>query len=184
MDRNKAIFLDRDGTINVEKNYLHRIEDFEFLPGAVEAMSIMTEMGYKLVVVTNQSGIARGYYTEADYLRLNAWMMEKLERHGIVISGTYYCPHLPDAVVEEYRFDCNCRKPKLGLYDRAIIEQGLDIHQCIAIGDKDRDIAVARKYNIPGYRIYAESEMHEANIWNIKGGLLQVARIIGDGVSS
>ena len=133
---NKAVFLDRDGTINVEKNYLHKIEDFEFLPGVIEGLSLLNNAGYKLIIVTNQSGIGRGYYTENDFITLNNWMLDVLKSNGIIISKVYYCPHLPDAKVEKYRMDCECRKPKLGMYNQAI-----------------RDCAICEKTDCRGFLI-------------------------------
>ncbi|MCR5587732.1 MAG: HAD family hydrolase, partial [Lachnospiraceae bacterium] len=124
---NKAVFLDRDGTINVEKNYLYKIEDFVFLPGVIEGLKLLQDAGFLLIIITNQSGIARGYYTEEDFKILNNWMLNKLAENGINITKVYYCPHLPDAKIEEYRRDCDCRKPKLGLFYRAIKEYNIDI---------------------------------------------------------
>lgn len=150
---NKAVFLDRDGTVNVEKHYLHRIEDFEFLPGAVEGMRLLQEAGFLLIVVTNQSGIARGYYSEADFRRLNDWMLEKLASEGIRVAQVYYCPHLPDASVAQYRMDCNCRKPKLGMYEQAVCQFNLSYAGSYAIGDKLRDCAVCEKTDCHGFLI-------------------------------
>ena len=109
--KNKAVFLDRDGTINIDKGYLYRISDFEFLPGAVEALRNLQEAGYLLIIITNQSGIGRGYYTEEDFAVLTDYMKGELSKSGVNISGVYYCPHLPDAEVERYRKICTCRKP-------------------------------------------------------------------------
>jgi len=150
---NKAVFLDRDGSVNVEKHYLHRIEDFEFLPGAVEGMRLLQEAGFLLIVVTNQSGIARGYYSESDFHRLNDWMLEKLAAEGIHIAQVYYCPHLPDALVAQYRMDCNCRKPKLGMYEQAVRQFDLSYAGSYAIGDKLRDCAVCEKTACYGFLI-------------------------------
>lgn len=149
---NKAVFLDRDGTINVDKHYLFRKEDFVFLPDVLPAMRLFQEKGYLLVVVTNQSGIGRGYYTEEDLLSLNRWMMDRLQREGIVLSGIYYCPHLPDAPVEQYRRVCDCRKPGTGLYHRAAEELDIDLSKSIVVGDKMRDLTLADE--IPGCRAY------------------------------
>ncbi len=142
---NKAIFLDRDGTINVEKHYLYKKEDFEFLPGVIEALKKLQEAGFILIIVTNQSGIGRGYYTEKDFNILNNWMLSELRNQGILIADVFYCPHLPDAEVEEYRKDCNCRKPKLGMYQQAIADYNIQLSKSYAIGDKIRDCAICEQ---------------------------------------
>lgn len=139
---NKAVFLDRDGTINIDKDYLYRAEDFEYLPGAVDGLRFLAERGYLLIVVTNQSGIARGYYTEEDYLALDRWMKEDLAGRGVKITASYYCPHLPDAKVSRYAMECDCRKPGTGLYMRAAKDWSIDIDQSIAIGDRLRDLSI------------------------------------------
>lgn len=139
---NKAVFLDRDGTINIDKDYLYRTEDFEYLPGAVEGLRFFQERDFLLIVVTNQSGIARGYYTEEDYLALNKWMKEDLAKHGVKITASYYCPHLPDAPVSKYAIDCDCRKPGTGLYYRAAKDWNIDLDSSIAIGDRLRDLSI------------------------------------------
>lgn len=150
---NKAIFLDRDGTINVEKDYLYKIEDFEFIDGVVDALRLLQDAGYLLIIITNQSGIARGYYTEEDYYTLNSWMIDTLQEQGITISAVYFCPHHPTAAVEKYRIDCDCRKPKLGLYEQAVKDFNLDIGNCFAIGDKIRDCAICNSTPCHGYLI-------------------------------
>lgn len=151
--KRKAVFLDRDGTINVEKNYLYRIADFEFLPEVKSSLKKFQEMGYLLIVVTNQSGIGRGYYSEADFYVLNEWMVSSLAREGINISKVYYCPHLPDAPIELYRKQCSCRKPAIGMYERAMLEFDIDMEMSIAVGDKIRDCAICDRYNCRGFLI-------------------------------
>lgn len=149
----KAIFLDRDGTINIEKNYLYKIEEFEFLPGVIEALQKFQKLGYLLIIVTNQSGIARGYYTEEDFQKLNIWMIETLKKHGIDIAKVYYCSHLPDAQIEAYRKVCNCRKPALGMFEQAIAEFEIDLSQSYAIGDKLRDLEICKRTECRGYLV-------------------------------
>lgn len=140
---NKAIFLDRDGTINVDKGYIYKKEDFEFLPNVKEALYEFQKMGYLLIIVTNQSGIARGYYTEEEYIELARWMKLELSKENIYIKKEFYCPHHENAIIESYRKKCECRKPSLGMYKKAIEEFDLDPSECIAVGDKFRDCAVA-----------------------------------------
>lgn len=149
----KAIFLDRDGTINVEKHYLYKIEDFEFLPGVLEGLRMFQDAGYLLLILTNQSGIARGYYTEEDLLVLNRWMLGILESAGIYIEKLYYCPHLPDAKIEKYRKICNCRKPSIGMYEQAIREFEIDLGKSFAIGDKTRDLSICETTKCSGFLI-------------------------------
>lgn len=157
---NKAVFLDRDGTINVEKHYLHNIEDFEFLPGVIEGLKMLQDAGFLLVIITNQSGIGRGYYTEEDFHKLNNWMLQTLKDNGVNIAKVYYCPHLPDAKVEAYRKDCDCRKPKLGMYEQAIKDLEISLEGSFAIGDKIRDCAICENTPCKGFLI-AENEKAE-----------------------
>ncbi len=149
----KAVFLDRDGTINIDKNYIYKMEDFEFIPGAVEALRLLQKEGYKLIIITNQSGIARGYYTEEQYETLNQWMLRELEAAGVYIDGVYYCPHHPGAKVKEYRKECNCRKPGLGLFEDAIREHNIDLSLSYAVGDKLRDVAICQSTTCRGYLV-------------------------------
>ena len=158
----KAAFLDRDGTINVDRNYLRRVEDFEYLDGAVEGLRALSEQGYLLVVITNQSGIARGYFTEEDYLRLDGWMKADLLKRGVRIAGSYCCPHLPEGSVPEYARECDCRKPKTGLYLKAARELSIDLDRSIAIGDKERDLAICLESGARGFLL---SDDHKAQGW-------------------
>ena len=167
---NKAIFLDRDGTINVEKNYLYKIEDFEFLPGVVEGLKLLQEAGYLLIIITNQSGIARGFYTEDDFLILNSWMLGVLKKSDVNITAVYYCPHLPDAHIEKYRKDCECRKPKLGLFNDAINEYDIDINNSFAIGDKVRDLEICFHSSCRGFLIGNNEKKDIVADLNYRGG--------------
>lgn len=140
----RAALLDRDGVINVDRGYVHRWTEFEFVPGAIDAMARLHEGGYLLAVVTNQSGIARGYYTEADLAALNAEMSAFLAARGAPLAGIYACPHLPGAPVAAYAIDCDCRKPKAGLIRQAEQALGLHLGRSFLAGDKPSDIAAAR----------------------------------------
>lgn len=172
---NKAVFLDRDGTINADKNYLYRAEDFEFLPGAVEALRMLQSHGFLLIIITNQSGIARGYYTENDFLSLTEWMLERLKESGVNIAKVYYCPHLPDAKIPEYRKICDCRKPETGLFEEAAREFDVDMAKSFAVGDKMRDCSVCEKTECRGFIIGGNSV--SPKIRNVSS-LLEAAKII------
>lgn len=175
---NKAVFLDRDGTINVEKDYLYKIEDFEFLPGVIEALRVLQSAGYKLVVITNQSGIARGYYTEGDFQKLNTWMLNELKDCGVEIAAVYYCPHHPEAKIEKYREECSCRKPRLGMYEQAIKDFDIALEESYAIGDKIRDCCICATTKCHGFLI-AENENREI-IDAVKAGEYRNVRYADD----
>jgi len=132
---NKALFLDRDGVINIEKNYLYKIDDFEFIDGIFELCKHFQELGYLIFVVTNQSGIARKYYSEDDFLKLTKWMLTAFKEHGIDIMKVYFCPHHP-----EISGECHCRKPNPGMILDAAKEFDVDLSQSLLVGDKERDI--------------------------------------------
>lgn len=135
---NKALFLDRDGVINVEKDYLYQIEEFEFIDGIFELCHHYQENGYLIVIVTNQSGIARGYYDEDDFSRLSEWMVDAFKEQGIDIAGIYYCPHHPDISGA-----CSCRKPEPGMLLDAAEMLDIDLKGSVLVGDKERDIEAA-----------------------------------------
>lgn len=148
----KALFLDRDGVINVEKNYLHKIEDFELLDGIIEVCRAYQEEGYSIIIVTNQSGIARGYYTEEDFAVLSRWMIGHFKELGITITRIYHCPHH-----ESIDGVCECRKPSAGMFLRAKGEYGLDMASSVMIGDNERDIEAALKAGV-GHTILLSRE--------------------------
>ncbi|MGE4456334.1 MAG: D-glycero-beta-D-manno-heptose 1,7-bisphosphate 7-phosphatase [Arcobacteraceae bacterium] len=138
---NKAVFIDRDGVINVEKDYVYKIEDFEFIDGVFESCRYLQELGYMLVVITNQSGIGRGYYTQSDFENLTAWMIEEFAKNGVNVTHVYHCPHSP-------KEECSCRKPKTGMIDTAVEEFDIDVSKSYLIGDKVSDIECAKNAKI------------------------------------
>lgn len=140
----KVAFLDRDGVINLDRAYVHKWEEFEFVPGAVEAMRRLCEAGYELVVVTNQSGLARGMYSEAEYQALTDAMCVALARAGAAVAAVYHCPHHPKGRVAALAVDCDCRKPAPGMILRAAKELGVSLADSFLVGDKPSDIEAAR----------------------------------------
>lgn len=145
---NRAVFLDRDGVINEDHGYIHKQEDFVFIDGIFDFCRTACEKGYLLIVVTNQSGIARGYYTEEDFCRLNDWMLGEFERRNITIARTYYCPYHPEKGLGRYKADSYDRKPNPGMFLRAKEEFELDMENSAAIGDKETDIEAARRAGV------------------------------------
>lgn len=159
----KAVFLDRDGTINIDRGYVYKTEDFEFLDKAVEGLKILSDLGYVLIVVTNQSGIARGYYTEEDVENLNRFMNDRLKEHGIEIKKCYYCPHHAEKGIGKYKVDCNCRKPNPGMIFEGIKEFDIDPQNSYIVGDKISDAEAGMKAGLKGVVVQTGLEPVEKN---------------------
>jgi len=145
MPMKKAIFLDRDGTIIADRGFVHKKEDVELLPGAARAIRMANQAGFLVVVVTNQSGVARGYFTEEDVQALNQYLAEILAQEGAHIDAFYYCPHHPEAPVKTYRKVCSCRKPQPGLILKAARELNIDLTQSWMMGDSPRDVEAGKR---------------------------------------
>lgn len=150
--KNKAVFFDRDGTLNVDTAYLHRPEDFQWIEGAKEAIKYVNDLGYLAIVATNQSGVARGYYPEEDIKAVYDWMNEDLAKIGAHLDALYYCPHHPEAKVPAYRQICTCRKPNTGMVDKACDEYHIDRSKSFFVGDSDRDLECGQKAGLTGIR--------------------------------
>ncbi|MCX5773669.1 MAG: D-glycero-beta-D-manno-heptose 1,7-bisphosphate 7-phosphatase [Fusobacteria bacterium] len=146
---NKCIFLDRDGTINVEVDYLYKKEDFLWEQGAIEALFILKKLGYLLIVVTNQSGIARGKYTELDLKILHNYMQVELLDFGVSIDAFYYCPHHPEGI-GEYAKACRCRKPEPEMLEQAIEKFDIDVTKSYIVGDKLSDCFAGERVGVKG----------------------------------
>lgn len=143
-DKVPAIFLDRDGTINVDHGYVSEIDNFEFIDGVIDAMRELKRMGFALVLVTNQSGIARGMFSEDQFMQLTEWMDWSLADRDVDLDGIYFCPHHPEAIVEELRQSCDCRKPEPGMLLTAQQELNIDIASSYMVGDKIEDMLAAK----------------------------------------
>ena len=140
-----AVFLDRDGTLNSDPGYPSRMADIELLPGALDAVRLLNRLPAKVVVITNQSGVARGMFSERDVRLMNAEYQAVFARADAPLAGMYYCPHHPEAVVPVYRKNCDCRKPGRALFDRAAAELGLVLENSVMVGDKYSDVIAGKR---------------------------------------
>jgi D-glycero-D-manno-heptose 1,7-bisphosphate phosphatase len=139
-----AVFLDRDGTINVDVDYLSTPDEVEFIPGSIDAIRQLNDLGVPVIVITNQSGIARGLLTEKDMHAVHAEMDAVLRRHGARVDDYFFCPHHPDAVIEQYRKQCTCRKPEPGMLIDAAKKHTINLHSSFMIGDKCVDMKAGK----------------------------------------
>lgn len=144
----KIIFLDRDGTINQEVEYLHRPEDLVILPGVAQALRRLKDQGFQLVVVTNQAGVARGYYKEEDVVSLHQTLNQYLSKEGAAIDRFFYCPHHPVHGIGQYKKECHCRKPETGMFEMAEAYYSVDKAHSYMIGDKLLDTEAGRRYGV------------------------------------
>ncbi|MFL5762774.1 MAG: D-glycero-alpha-D-manno-heptose-1,7-bisphosphate 7-phosphatase [Bacteroidia bacterium] len=150
---NKAIFLDRDGVINVERGYTHRLEDFVILPDVMETLRILQEKGFLLVVISNQSGIGKDLYTQEDVETIHSFLQNEMTKAGVRLSEIYYCVHHPDTG------RCICRKPDSLFVEKALARFNIDPRKSYFIGDKDRDVEAAEKAGVKGILIEANSSL-------------------------
>ena len=135
--RTKAVFLDRDGTINEDKGYVGKVKDFKFLPRVLEALKKLSKSKYRIIIITSQSGIGRGYYTHKDFMKITKYMLDKFKKEKIRIDAIYFCHHAPEE-------KCNCRKPKTGLIEQAEKRFDINLKQSFVIGDKTSDIMLGK----------------------------------------
>lgn len=149
----RALFLDRDGVVNVEKNYLHKIDDFELIDGIIDVCRRYQEEGYLIIIVTNQSGISRGYYSEEDFQLLSRWMVARFKELDITITRIYHCPHH-----ESIDGICECRKPEPGMFIQAQNDYRIDMAASVMIGDNERDIEAAIRAGV-GENILLSSDV-------------------------
>lgn len=160
---NKAAFFDRDGTINVNTGHLHEVEKLVFVPGAPELIRRYNESGYLVIVVTNQAGIAKGYYTEEQMHKLHRVMNARLKvEYGAHIDAFYFCPHHPD-----FTGPCNCRKPNTAMLEKAIRDHDIDPLKSVMFGDKEHDVKCAQKMGIEGRYIQCELGLSDKRMWDV-----------------
>ncbi|MGH7597990.1 MAG: D-glycero-beta-D-manno-heptose 1,7-bisphosphate 7-phosphatase [bacterium] len=183
---NRCVFLDRDGTINEEVNYLSRPDQLRLIAGAAEAIKRFEQAGLKVVIVTNQAGIARGYFSEPALQQIHLELEKMLRAQDAHIDAIYYCPHHPTAGIGVYKIDCNCRKPKPGLLERAARELNLDLNRSFIVGDKPADLQAGEAAGCrtilvrTGYGLESEKELAGGNFTpdHIADDLLEASRWI------
>ena len=161
-EKKGAVFLDRDGTIIEDRDYLSDPKDIKLIPGSVEAVKAINDMGFKTIVVTNQSGVARGYFPEKSIAEIHGKLKELFNEEGAQIDGFYYCPHHPTAGEGQYRIECHCRKPETGMLDAAVRDFDLDPSNSYVIGDKLIDIELAQRADATGILVktgYGKKEL-------------------------
>lgn len=165
----KALFLDRDGVINIEKNYIYKISDFEFIDGVFETCKYFQDKGYLIIIITNQAGIARDLYTKDDFNILTDWMLEKFNKECIKITDVYYCPHHP-----KFTGECQCRKPNPGMILDAQKKYNIKLDDSILVGDKISDInaginaGITKNYLISTGHKIDDNETYKLRINNLK----------------
>jgi len=145
----QAIIFDRDGTLTVDKGFTHKIEDLEFFPRVIEALKLVSKET-KLIIITNQAGIARGKYKQEEYTKFRDALHKKLKENNIIITAEYFCPHHPTKGIPPFNIECECRKPAVGLFKQAIKKHNLDPEKCWSIGDMRRDIIAATRAGMKG----------------------------------
>jgi D-glycero-D-manno-heptose 1,7-bisphosphate phosphatase len=168
----RTVFLDRDGTINEEVGFLDQVEKFKLLPRAGEAIRLLNRNDFKTIVITNQSGVARGYFPESLVLKVHQKMKDLLKNEGAYLDGVYYCPHLPDGMGSPNSQSCNCRKPKTGLVDIVLKELNIDFSKSYSIGDRGSDIEFGRRIRVKTIMVltgYGKEELeHIGDQWKSK----------------
>lgn len=167
----KVAFLDRDGVINVDSGYVYQRDNFIFTDGCAKALKLLQQEGFALIIVTNQSGIGRNYYSEQDYQQLTSWYQQQLLKQGVAISGIYHCPHAPEAL-------CDCRKPAPGLFLQAAAQHDIDFAASIMIGDKQSDTEAATAAGIPNSYLLKQAFGTSAENQSTYANLLDCVRDI------
>ncbi|MCK5423071.1 MAG: HAD family hydrolase, partial [Deltaproteobacteria bacterium] len=175
-----AVFLDRDGTISEEVGYISNLDQFQLMPKSAEAVKLMNERGLKVIVVTNQAGVAKGYFPEEMVSRVHKKMEKILSDQGAFLDGIYYCPHHPEGIVETYRKKCECRKPASGLLRQASEEHGIDISSSYMVGDKMADVECAHQIGVKGVLVltgYGKDELKK-----IEGARIRRPEYVADDI--
>lgn len=164
-------FLDRDGVINEEINYLHKISDFKYIQNSILALKIIQNLGFKIIIITNQAGIAKGLFSEEDYETLTNWLLRDLSRKGIEILDILHCPHHPEGIIPSYSYDCPNRKPGPGMILQAKEKFNINMQASFLVGDKESDLEAARRANLANY--YLVESGHAIPKIKLEGNILK-----------
>ncbi len=187
-----AVFLDRDGTINEEMGYINHSDRFIIFPFVAESIKVFNSLDFRVIVVTNQSGIARGYFDESLVVELHDRLINEMKEKNAIIDSIYYCPHHPVEGKGKYLLDCNCRKPRPGMIETAVKEHEIDLDKSYMIGDRYKDILFAKKLNIKSAFVltgYGKGEYeYQRDSWEylpdlVGENLLAVAKMIKNQVN-
>lgn len=157
-----ALFLDRDGVINIDKGYVHQAAECEFVEGIFDLVKRANSLGYQVIVVTNQAGIARGYYTEAQFLDFSAWMKSEFSRNQAHINEIYFCPHHPVYGLGEYHIECDCRKPAPGMFLKAQAAFNIDMQASVMVGDNISDLEAAIAAGVGSLNLFISNSIDRA----------------------
>lgn len=160
-NKQAAAFLDRDGTINVDKGYFYRPEDFEFERGSIEAIRLLNKAGYRVFIISNQAGIALGHFSEEQVDELHNWLVAELNQYGAYIDAFYYCPHHPKLGIGRYKTSCDCRKPSPGLLLKAADEWEIDFEKSYMVGDHNSDVEAGRAAGVKPIFVRTGHGSHE-----------------------
>lgn len=136
----KVIFLDRDGVLNEDTGYLYKISDWKFTVNCIKALKQIVSKGYQIIIITNQSGIARGYYSQSDYSTLTQWYVDTLQKESIPVLDVFHCPHHPEGSIKSLSITCQCRKPEIGMIQQACEKYEIDLEASILVGDRESDV--------------------------------------------
>ncbi|MDN3653271.1 D-glycero-beta-D-manno-heptose 1,7-bisphosphate 7-phosphatase [Thalassotalea ponticola] len=172
----KALFLDRDGIINIDHGYVYKSEDFEFVDGIFELCAKANKLDYHIYVITNQSGIGRGMYSEEQFLQLSDWMISQFKQRGVSIEQVYYCPHHPQKGVADYKQHCQCRKPEPGMILQAAKEHHIDLSASIFIGDKLSDMQAANRAGV-GKKVLVSSRYQQQDVSEQETDILNIESV-------
>ncbi len=178
--KNKCIFLDRDGVINKDIGYLKSPDQLIILPGVIEALIKLKEAGFLLIIVTNQSGIAKGFFYEDDLIKVHEALLAIFKKNNVYIDDIFYCPHHKDGTVEPYNISCNCRKPDTKMIKNSVIKYNIDLRKSYLVGDKDTDIQLAINAGLKSFYVKNDMYEYDKNVVPdyIVGNLAEAAEII------